>query len=421
MSKKRHILVDKELLVHGARSLFPTSDIEGDVIFPIGVSIQNWEISSHSDCRIGNEMQMDDLAAQLQSASISTNESLEKQKPKKLGPPEIVFVESYVSLKFRSVEVLRFDAASALLEWARAHQGIDNEKNASKASYKGVSVIQTKDAQLWKDKKTSTIDNISTVAVNMNTKPVGPKRNAKNPGVVENNFTSDMIGTSREFNFDWTYSTPYAGTIHESLPNPNLDTDFSTSSFPQWILLPESGIQSKIHLLTDTTQPILYYHEITFYEDDLHDNGIVSLSLKIRIMPTCFFILCRLYVRVDHVLVRCRDTRILHEFCKSNSTDNNKTKVKIFRDISWKEAKWNDLNQLGLPQDIRMWMDGNERLRGQTDLGTLPQNLSGQAHLRGKLIEQKQKQQGAYLHSLLNKLPVASLPNNLPCFSCMEI
>ena len=59
------------------------------------------------------------------------------------------------------------------------------------------------------------------------------------------------------------------------------------------------------------------------YEDDLHDNGQVTLTCKIRVMPTVVFCLERLWVRVDGVMLRVRDTRVSLEFVSG----------KVYRDV----------------------------------------------------------------------------------------
>ena len=46
-------------------------------------------------------------------------------------------------------------------------------------------------------------------------------------------------------------------------------------------------------------EPIGWYRDIRLYDDEIDDNGAVSCSIKIRIMPSCFFILVRYYLRVD--------------------------------------------------------------------------------------------------------------------------
>lgn len=60
--------------------------------------------------------------------------------------------------------------------------------------------------------------------------------------------------------------------------------------------------------------PILLFDEIVLYEDELADNGIAILSVKIRVHPERLFVLSRFYLRLDGVLVRVRDTRVFVEF-----------------------------------------------------------------------------------------------------------
>ena len=64
-------------------------------------------------------------------------------------------------------------------------------------------------------------------------------------------------------------------------------------------------------------EPILFYDEFTLYEDELADNGMSTLSLKIRCMPSGFFVLLRFFMRVDGVLIRCFDTRFHYELGKT--------------------------------------------------------------------------------------------------------
>jgi type 2A phosphatase activator TIP41 len=52
------------------------------------------------------------------------------------------------------------------------------------------------------------------------------------------------------------------------------------------------------------------------YEDELADNGITMLSVKIRVMPARLLLLCRFFMRLDNVLLRLRDTRVYMDFEK---------------------------------------------------------------------------------------------------------
>ncbi|OSX59425.1 hypothetical protein POSPLADRAFT_1059611 [Postia placenta MAD-698-R-SB12] len=105
--------------------------------------------------------------------------------------------------------------------------------------------------------------------------------------------------------YDWTYTTVYAG--HQMSSNPIL-----------WQLADLDNPSHTIPLAELTRQdPILFYAEIPLYEDELHDNGSSHILVRIRVMPTCFFILSRFTLRVDNVLFRTYDTRIYHSFTSS--------------------------------------------------------------------------------------------------------
>lgn len=112
--------------------------------------------------------------------------------------------------------------------------------------------------------------------------------------------------------FDWTFSTDYKGTLSE---------DILIESTEERIDLEKLKVKEKI----------LFYQELMLFEDELHDNGISSCTIKIRVMPSCFFILLRFFLRVDNVMIRVNDTRYYHEF-KTNY---------IIREYSSKECAFN--------------------------------------------------------------------------------
>ncbi len=60
-------------------------------------------------------------------------------------------------------------------------------------------------------------------------------------------------------------------------------------------------------------EQISFFEEICLFEDELSDHGISSLVVKIRVMPSSFYILQRFFLRVDDVVIRVYDTRIYHE------------------------------------------------------------------------------------------------------------
>uniref|UniRef100_A0A5K3FQQ6 TIP41-like protein n=1 Tax=Mesocestoides corti TaxID=53468 RepID=A0A5K3FQQ6_MESCO len=91
--------------------------------------------------------------------------------------------------------------------------------------------------------------------------------------------------------FDWTFSTPYNGTLtgkwRVEQTSEGLDYDFLRSR-----------------------QPILLFGDLNLFEDELGDNGISTLNVKVRVMPTGFFVLQRFFLRVDGIMLRVWDTRL---------------------------------------------------------------------------------------------------------------
>lgn len=62
--------------------------------------------------------------------------------------------------------------------------------------------------------------------------------------------------------FDWTFSTDYKGTFSDK---------FNITDTEERINLEKLKEREKI----------LFYHELILYEDELHDNGIASCTVKI--------------------------------------------------------------------------------------------------------------------------------------------
>uniref|UniRef100_A0A8C5PVN3 TIP41-like protein n=1 Tax=Leptobrachium leishanense TaxID=445787 RepID=A0A8C5PVN3_9ANUR len=97
--------------------------------------------------------------------------------------------------------------------------------------------------------------------------------------------------------YDWTYTTDYKGT----LIGDNLMLN---------------AVQTEERINTEklkTREQIMFFEEVLLFEDELHDHGVSSLSVKIRVMPSSFFLLLRFFLRVDGVLIRMNDTRLYHE------------------------------------------------------------------------------------------------------------
>eukprot|EP00004_Rigifila_ramosa_P005097 TRINITY_DN1554_c0_g1_i2.p1 TRINITY_DN1554_c0_g1~~TRINITY_DN1554_c0_g1_i2.p1 ORF type:complete len:226 (-),score=60.46 TRINITY_DN1554_c0_g1_i2:47-724(-) len=109
----------------------------------------------------------------------------------------------------------------------------------------------------------------------------------------------------RSIEYDWTFSTPYTGTL-EILDAKGQATPQSVEVVPTEDRIPYDKLKRQ--------DPILFFGEIILFEDELADNGVSLLTAKIRVMPERFFVLLRLWVRIDGVLCRLYDTRLYHEF-----------------------------------------------------------------------------------------------------------
>ena len=83
-------------------------------------------------------------------------------------------------------------------------------------------------------------------------------------------------------------------------------------------------------------EEILFYHNLTLFEDELHDHGISLLSVKVRVMPSGFYVLLRFFLRVDNVLLRSNDTRFHYE--KGNDY--------VLKEFTHREAKVEQLKHI---------------------------------------------------------------------------
>jgi len=139
---------------------------------------------------------------------------------------------------------------------------------------------------------------------------------------------------------DWTFTTPYKGTIttyksllehSEGLASPK-PVEFEKGSFSVQLT------DEKIPLDRLTPQnPILFFQDVVFFEDELDDFGKVEVRIRFRCMEDCAFGLIRCYLRNDGVLVRSLDTRLFIDFNKDY----------VLREFTVKEATYDELQKKG--------------------------------------------------------------------------
>lgn len=121
--------------------------------------------------------------------------------------------------------------------------------------------------------------------------------------------------------FDWSYTTDYKGTTTKGEP----------------FQMPPAAEAEPIPIdLLKRPDPILFFEEVVLYESELDDNGISVLSCKLRVMPDRMLLLCRLFMRLDKVLIRVRDTRIYVDFNTG----------KVIRDYTEKEDAFDKVKKV---------------------------------------------------------------------------
>jgi len=203
--------------------------------------------------------------------------------------PEMFFGNSYLKLSHRDGLTISFNAMDAIREI--------NQKSASE-----IKVAYSKE---WLESKQNTLE-------------------------------SAKISLTEVHEYDWTFSTLYQGTFKVDNKNSSEAETQPASPIGQ-----PNKTNEKIDIeKLKRPDPILYYNEIVLYEDELSDNGCSTLTIKLRVMPGCFFILMKFFLRIDHVLFRTMDTRIFHEYNTNY----------ILREYTLKESGYNSILHM-LPPD----------------------------------------------------------------------
>ena len=153
--------------------------------------------------------------------------------------------------------------------------------------------------------------------------------------------------TSIEKTFDWSFSTPYKGSVTAlSTDIEQIAKEVDVSSLIDSSKLNKEDFKANLDFksqediplgMLGPENPILHYGEVVLFEDELGDKGYSKGNVRFRIMSDCFFILLRSYTRVDHVLVRIMDTRIFHKFGDDH----------LIRDFQLKENSYTQLKNKG--------------------------------------------------------------------------
>lgn len=216
--------------------------------------------------------------------------------------PEMLFDSALELVHEKSGVSLRFEAEDALRAW-RAH---------------GLPAIQVAAARAW------------TAA------------HVERFGKMDETRRGTWNSTEASESYDWTFTTPYGGTVAST----------SGRAVPEWR---ETEKRIDRTMLT-ARDPILLYDELTLYESELDDNGVAHLGLKVRVMPKCWFVLLRYWLRVDGVLIRLRETRF---FCDVTDTDASGA-PRVVRETQHREETWESLRARGAPCEPKQFPDADQ-------------------------------------------------------------
>ena len=314
------------------------------------ISIRGWRVQSTKSNSIMGQKEI----------------SILEEKVRDTHTPEMVFT-SELRVKHEQSEVeFTFNATEALRERKLA----ENE------------VIKVKNSERW---------------MQLHLERYGGKKESEEVGGgegKENNEESSArtIGLSidelekGESSYDWTFTTPYRGTTtvrgedivgrgvgvgvgvgvganDRSESNNTSDNGGGggggsnsngnsnvTKNVIQWKPTEE---RLDMALLT-RRDPIELFDELALYESELDDHGVSSLSVKIRVTESCWFLLLRFWLCVDGVIIRSRETRLCCDLRQ------RRARTVVLRETRVREETWSQLKDRGAPTDAKKYKNAED-------------------------------------------------------------
>lgn len=190
-----------------------------------------------------------------QSRPISSSERIDQFTDSTgIRPPEMVFLENHLTIEHPETGLtIRFTAEDALL-WCRLTevQKQQQRRDSAGGAVDGVSA--------------SSASELQPVATGT---PTPQLIKCKSAHLWENKSVALEGIEQLELDYDWTYTTLYAGTLAPANPA-------APGSWSSWECSPDP-----INLpLLMRREPILWFASLVLFEDELHDNGVSQLLLK---------------------------------------------------------------------------------------------------------------------------------------------
>lgn len=153
--------------------------------------------------------------------------------------------------------------------------------------------------------------------------------------------------------YDWSYSTTYAGTLS-----------------PGSKAFEKTDKEIPLELLK-RKDPILFFDDVMLYESELDDNGISVLSVKVRVHEQRMLLLSRLFMRLDNVILRVRDTRVYVDFDKDE----------VLREYTSKEDSFANVRQVCCSLAVEEYFSGPAMPRSANHLlGAFPVRTVARRH-----------------------------------------
>lgn len=224
-----------------------------------------------------------------------------------LHVPPMVFDNDEMKLEFCGGFSLEFSAKEALRVWARKHLTSD------------VAILEVPYAKEWKEKSLFSQGKQAHVSAAGEGDTTAPPQSEAGSGEMQDSVFAKVIENTdtKKRAWDWTFSSDYCGSvtnngaIRETMTLTDLVEQLGKENI-NCVPRADSGIN--YDMLRDRTAPILFYDEAVLYQDDLEDCGEVTFDVKLRVMPTCWFLLSRMFLRVDQVTIRFVEGRYFHQF-----------------------------------------------------------------------------------------------------------
>ena len=82
------------------------------------------------------------------------------------------------------------------------------------------------------------------------------------------------------------------------------------------------------------------------FEDELADNGLAQYRVKVRVMPQCFLLLARFYLRLENLMFRVIETRYYHEFGTGHVLREHTTRECTFDVVRKRQSAAGELTDL---------------------------------------------------------------------------